>query len=295
MEKWRDLVVNFVEKFIDHYLTYFTDSYELILMFILIPLVLIVGERLTVGWKDSSMRRLWEPDDNAKNDWAGFLFRYSMLNEILGYGLLLGIALYIPKEIRFYFGYNLVQQIPLPIVQAVMFFIVVDFSDYWIHRLEHKSEVLWEMHKMHHAPTRFNVISGLRTNPLSDVSIKRILYALPLAIAGSPVETYIGVYLLRNVMLSIQHSEFKWSLGWFGRYVLISPVAHRIHHSVEEEHFNRNLGTVLVWWDKLFGTWYEPDPNNLPRIGVEGNDLNHPNYLVNIYRSMKAAWYKLFT
>ncbi|UXP32660.1 sterol desaturase family protein [Reichenbachiella agarivorans] len=239
------------------------------------------------------MKRLLVLDNSAKNDWTGFVFRYTMINEILGYGLLLGVALFIPKEIRFYFGFDLIRLIPYSLIQVIVVFVLIDFLDYWVHRIEHTSTVLWEMHKMHHAPNRFNIISGLRTNPISDVSIKRILYALPLAIAGSPVETYIGVQLIRNIMLSLQHSELKWNLGWIGKYLLISPMAHRIHHSVEREHFNKNLGTIFVWWDKFFGTWYEPQCDYVPEIGVEGDELNHPNYLVNIYRSTMASLEKL--
>ena len=45
--------------------------------------------------------------------------------------------------------------------------------------------------------------------------------------------------------------------GWFGRWVVISPAAHRIHHSNRPEHYNRNFSNFLTIWDHLFGTWHE--------------------------------------
>ncbi|MEO9965301.1 MAG: sterol desaturase family protein [Reichenbachiella sp.] len=287
-------IEEFLLKFWNHYLEFYTNSYEWILLSVSIPFTIILLEILLSGWQKSSLRRLLHPNGSALNDWICFILVQSRIHEIFGYGLLLGIAWYIPKQIKVLLGYDLIRSIPYPFVQVIIAFIIVDFLDYWAHRFEHRSSALWEMHKFHHSPTEFNIISAKRVHPILDVSFKRLIYAVPFAIFGSPVITFIGFIYLRAIMSSIQHSEFKWNLGWVGKYVLISPMAHRIHHSVQEEHFDKNLGTILVWWDKLFGTWFEPDSGQHPEIGVEDNRLNHPNYFVNIYRSTHSAFRKLF-
>lgn len=285
----------YIGKLFNYFHTYFTNSLDWIVISVAIPTTLIIIEVMAKGWQKSSLKRLLNPSGSALNDWVSFLFVYTKIHDLLGYALLLGIAWFIPKEIKSVFGYDIIRMIPSPILQLIIAFIVIDFLDYWAHRIEHRSKSLWELHKYHHAATEFNIISGKRVHPIADVSFKRLLYALPFAIMGSPVSVFVGFVYLRSIMSCIQHSELNWRLGWIGKYLLISPLAHRIHHSTNEAHFNKNLGTVLVWWDKLFGTWYEPEADEYPEIGVEDTDLNHPNYFVNIFRSTRAAFQKLLT
>jgi sterol desaturase/sphingolipid hydroxylase (fatty acid hydroxylase superfamily) len=64
-----------------------------------------------------------------------------------------------------------------------------------------------------------------------------------------------------------------WTFGWVGRWLLISPVAHRIHHSPEVEHFDRNFGGITPLWDRLFGTWYAGDRVN-EQVGCVDNHYN---------------------
>jgi sterol desaturase/sphingolipid hydroxylase (fatty acid hydroxylase superfamily) len=74
------------------------------------------------------------------------------------------------------------------------------------------------------------------------------------------------------------HSNIRSDWGWFGRWVLISPAAHRIHHSSKPEHYNKNI-SVLVIWDRLFGTWYA---GNVPaeQLGIVDKGYGSKNFLV---------------
>ena len=40
--------------------------------------------------------------------------------------------------------------------------------------------------------------------------------------------------------------------------VLNTPSHHRVHHGVNQEYLDRNHGSILIVWDKLFGT-FEPE------------------------------------
>ena len=62
-------------------------------------------------------------------------------------------------------------------------------------------------------------------------------------------------------------------MGWIGRWVLVSPVAHRIHHSDLPEHHDRNLGHVFIIWDRIFGTWYDGRVVNTT-VGIVDNPYN---------------------
>jgi sterol desaturase/sphingolipid hydroxylase (fatty acid hydroxylase superfamily) len=45
---------------------------------------------------------------------------------------------------------------------------------------------------------------------------------------------------------------------------------HRIHHSVEDQHVGHNFGVLTTLWDRLFGTYWAPQPGEWPDTGVAG-------------------------
>lgn len=283
----------FVIKFFSHYWNYYSESYGLIAFYFLLPVFFFVFEILLVGWESSSFKKILKPNGSVMNDIVGFIFVQTRINEILGYGMLLGIALYVPKAIRKIFGYDLINNIDSHYLQALVAFLMIDFLAYWVHRLEHWYGPFWEMHKYHHASTSFNFLSAHRTHPLSNISIKRLLQAVPLAIMGTAVESYMMVLILRRTLVLLQHSEFHWGFGWVGKYILLSPAAHRLHHSIDKKDYDKNFGFILIVWDRIFGTWAEPNLAKKPVIGLVNNQLNHPNYFVNIFNSSKIALLQL--
>src|SRR5206468_6475948 len=50
--------------------------------------------------------------------------------------------------------------------------------------------------------------------------------------------------------------------------VVAGPQLHRIHHTVEARHLDRNLAAFFPLWDQLFGTYYHPGPGEYPRTGL---------------------------
>ena len=50
-----------------------------------------------------------------------------------------------------------------PVWIAVAFaFIVEDFGGYWVHRLHHRVNILWNRHIIHHSSEEFNLSCALR-------------------------------------------------------------------------------------------------------------------------------------
>jgi len=80
----------------------------------------------------------------------------------------------------------------------------------------------------------------------------------PAASALTFLSIYVGAFI---------HANIRTNLG-AGRYLLISPQAHRVHHSAMPEHFNTNFGVILACWDYLFGTRYHDD-NAYPTTGID--------------------------
>jgi sterol desaturase/sphingolipid hydroxylase (fatty acid hydroxylase superfamily) len=53
---------------------------------------------------------------------------------------------------------------------------------------------------------------------------------------------------------------------------LVTPSNHRVHHSLQARHIDRNYGGVLIVWDRLFGSYAPEGPEILHHFGVEGFD-----------------------
>ena len=74
-------------------------------------------------------------------------------------------------------------------------------------------------------------------------------------------------------------------------YILITPAAHRIHHSTAPEHFNSNLG-ILSIWDRMFGTYVDPTDEPI-NFGVpEQENFNTDRYFTEIIASF-LRWLSL--
>ena len=65
----------------------------------------------------------------------------------------------------------------------------------------------------------------------------------------------------------IYHANLRTNYG-FLKYILVTPQSHRIHHSIEPRHFNKNFGLFFSVWDRLFGTLYT-NYDEYPETGVE--------------------------
>ena len=75
------------------------------------------------------------------------------------------------------------------------------------------------------------------------------------------------------------------------RKLLVDNRFHRIHHSIEPRHFDRNFGICFSVWDRLLGTAYDPAPDEWPEVGIADapapRDLK--DFLLMPVRILKAA------
>jgi len=147
--------------------------------------------------------------------------------------------------------------------------IVTDFFRYWCHRAEHH-RWLWPYHAVHHAQTELHV-SNSSGHPLQVVP-DFLLVSLPLSLfqfSGPGLPFLISA--LVGLMTLYIHSPIEIHAGPLRR-LIVDNRFHRIHHSIEERHFDRNFGIGLSLWDAMFGTAYWPGSDEWPATGVAGLD-----------------------
>jgi sterol desaturase/sphingolipid hydroxylase (fatty acid hydroxylase superfamily) len=149
-----------------------------------------------------------------------------------------------------------------------------DFLAYWNHRFQHR--FLWSIHAVHHSPTLLNAASGYAH--FGEKAFRYLLLGIPLTIVDVdfPATPFVIVAVMEALELYI-HSQIDAGLGPLGK-ILVDNRFHRIHHSLEPRHFNKNFAIAFSFWDRLFGTAYEPG-REWPAVGIANNpppaDLRH--------------------
>jgi sterol desaturase/sphingolipid hydroxylase (fatty acid hydroxylase superfamily) len=76
---------------------------------------------------------------------------------------------------------------------------VLDMSSYWMHRLSHRSPLLWRLHRVHHSDTTMDSSSYFRGHPFEawTFGLVNILAALIIG-ADSTIVTFYFVFLLHG-------------------------------------------------------------------------------------------------
>ncbi len=137
---------------------------------------------------------------------------------------------------------------PLTVAGAIFAW---DFIYYWNHRMMHESRFLWAIHVVHHSSERYNLSTALR-QPVAD-ALGTFLPSSALALVGIQpglIETARGVNLLYQFWI---HTDTIGKLGPFEK-LFNTPSHHRVHHGSNRQYLDRNHGSILIIWDRLFGT-----------------------------------------
>lgn len=144
--------------------------------------------------------------------------------------------------------------------KLLLFYIVEDLGLYWVHRLMHTQQ-FWRTHKWHHYPTHMYWLAGVRASiPHITLFNCTFVAARPL-LANAPgwiFQLIAREHIFRNNWM---HMNVAWRSNWL-EWLVVTPRYHQIHHSSDPQHYRSNLGSLLTVWDRLFGTYCDPNVAN---------------------------------
>jgi hypothetical protein len=174
----------------------------------------------------------------------------------------------------------------------VIAFIAIDFAGYWNHRLSHHVNLFWNSHVIHHSSEEFNLACALRQSISNLIGYTAILL-LPAALLGVPYQVIAVLAPLHLFGQFWYHTQHIGKLGWL-EYILITPSQHRVHHAINKEYIDKNLGQIFSVWDRLFGTFQEELDEVPPRYGVLKPALTYNPLWINfqhLYNLAFDAWH----
>ena len=159
-----------------------------------------------------------------------------------------------------------ITQINEGIATYIIAFVALDFSGYWIHRIQHKTNLFWNAHIIHHSSEEFNLACALRQS-ISVFFKLFTFFLLPAAILGVPGNVIAVVAPLHLFIQFWYHTQHIDRMGWL-EHVIVTPSHHRVHHAINPEYIDKNYSQVFIIWDKLFGSFQEERKDVPPVYGI---------------------------
>lgn len=139
----------------------------------------------------------------------------------------------------------------------LVYALVIDFFEYWRHRLQHRLRWWWGLHTIHHSQQQMSFWCDSRNHVLD--SLLRTVWLSSIALViGIPGQHFVSLIILMQLVEAMSHVNARISYGWLGERLVVSPAFHRVHHGIGVGHEGNtrgcNFAVLFPIWDILFGT-----------------------------------------
>jgi sterol desaturase/sphingolipid hydroxylase (fatty acid hydroxylase superfamily) len=142
------------------------------------------------------------------------------------------------------------------LVAVTASFLLFDLLIYAQHRLFHRIDWLWRLHRVHHSDMNIDVTTAVRFHPLEIILSMIIKMCLVVTLGTPPLAVLIfEVALSVTALFNHGNIALPLRLDKLLRLLVVTPDMHRVHHSWLEAETNSNFGFNLTWWDHLFGSY----------------------------------------
>lgn len=192
--------------------------------------------------------------------------------------LVRGICLLV---LNYFYRFRLIDAWPNVIIYWTVLVLAEDFMYYWLHRVDHYCRFFWAVHVTHHSSEEFNLTVGFRSSVFQP--LYRFMYFIPLSFMGFKGIDIMFVYSATQIFGILVHTQTVRKLGIL-EYILVTPSHHRVHHGSNVRYLDKNMGMMLIIWDKLFGTFQKEEDNDPVRYGLTTN--------INTYHPLKMVFHE---
>jgi sterol desaturase/sphingolipid hydroxylase (fatty acid hydroxylase superfamily) len=149
----------------------------------------------------------------------------------------------------------------IAVVSFLIYLVVFDFVDYWLHRGQHHVHRWWQLHALHHSQRQMTRWSDNRNHLLDDVIRDLAFVAVALALGVGPGQ-FVAIVAVTQLLESLSHANVRMDFGPVLGRLLVSPAFHRTHHAIGIGHESHgpgsmgghNFAVLFPVWDILFGT-----------------------------------------
>lgn len=219
---------------------------------------------IVLGW----VERRWPAEALADRGAVRTDIAYTLLHRLGAFGLVV-FALFTPlfdaleATLRLW-GFSRLQLdqawpgvTDRPLASFLIYLVLLDFVDYWMHRGQHRIGWWWQLHAVHHSQRQMTFWSDSRNHLLDDLIRDGVLALVAIAVGVAPGQ-FVALVIASRVLQSLQHANVRWRWGGMGERLLVSPSFHRLHHAIGYGHEGAargvNFAVLLPVWDVIFRT-----------------------------------------
>lgn len=179
-----------------------------------------------------------------------------------------------------------------PVLYWILLFFGLDLCFYFEHRSEHYSRILWAVHVTHHSSQEYNLTTGFRSSVFRP--LVSCWFFIPLVFLGFQPLDILLMDAICQIYGIIVHTRYVNKMpAWFDA-VFVSPSHHRVHHASNVIYLDRNMGMVLIIWDRMFGTFQRELESEKAVYGLTTNveRPHHPFHVIfhewkNLYKDVR--------
>jgi len=156
-------------------------------------------------------------------------------------------------------------------LRVVLGFVLLDYTLYLWHWLNHRVPGLWRFHAVHHVDLDLDSTTGLRFH-FGELALAAGFRAAQVLLLGVDRDTLSAWQQALLLSVVFHHSNLALPVEAERalQYMFVTPRMHGIHHSTKREEMNTNYSSLLSWWDRVHGSLYLDTPQSVVTIGVAG-------------------------
>lgn len=139
------------------------------------------------------------------------------------------------------------------VVQVALVVFLIEFGQYWMHRLMHNWTPFWLTHAPHHHLTQLNAMKGAVGNPIELFLISLSIVAL----FDLPEAAVFCGFNVLAVVSTFAHANVRADPPPFYSFFFTTIRHHSLHHSTDYDATRCNYANSLILIDRVFGTFRE--------------------------------------
>lgn len=204
----------------------------------------------------------------ADAPWLGLATFTALVLEVTAVAGLYAVGAWLAELLREHWGHTLWPSSWPFVAQVVLAVLIADAGHYVAHRSLHEVPWLWRFHRLHHEPDHLHSLNFFRMHPV-EISLKTLSNLTPIVLLGANAEVVMCWSVISGVAVgSVNHANIRMRTGWFDE-VFSTPTLHRFHHSNRMAEANNNYGNVTILYDRLFGTYLNPQHRGVDVVGLD--------------------------
>jgi len=156
-------------------------------------------------------------------------------------------------------------------LRTVLGFLLLDYTLYLWHWMNHRAPALWRFHAVHHLDRDLDSTTGLRFH-FGELALAAGFRAAQVLLLGVDRETLRAWQQMLVVSVIFHHSNVELPIEAERalQTLFVTPRMHGIHHSANGAEMNTNYSSLLSLWDRIHGSLRLDVPQAALVIGVEG-------------------------